>query len=991
MVKSGLGLFAGRRKSQSNVLEDVVEPAPPVSKPSPPADSGSGGGFRVMTATEADARKKEEKRRASEKAASKFRPFSGFGNNGNKGRNSSFDDISPGSSKRDSKSSSGTGGSRPYNNGQFGSTSTLPSSADTHSDDNIFAVPRPHVSHQQSAPGALYMKKQLPAVPKADSRYYNSSDQQDSAYGGRVRAMTSSSYASTAKPPTLDADLNFGSSGFDDMFSGIERKESPEMTNDPTGGRSLLQGKRHFQAEPLNIDRRLDVEPPLTSWDSRGSADNLMSTESLDRDDSPPPPPPHKFSHSHQQQYAPVASHSPDLNGSNGFAHSNPQPIRHPVMASKPLPQSSSPEPIPQTVSSSSASSLQTPLSSHSGDSHTTPKAAVHPSYREHHADDDNDDDEDLFTPSKPKEQKPSAPAVKDTRPPLPAVDESGRRIMTQAEFRAQQQRATQQPPQDDSEEEDYEDEEDAEERAAQEAIARRKKQQMDLARDSMRRSTTAPTGASNRPDSVAESINMGFPSEVSLKADEWEDEDIPLGILAQHGFPSTARNRAPAQPPNAIPSYYRDSSASLGLPERPASAGPMGNRASAFRPAFARNLPEDPHATFVGSGLIHQSNRESMGFNRGPGSVVGDPMMGYQEPQLSAPSLVEQIHMRDMSKPKYMGGGSSKQKPQGGPFTGAMGAQMNSSMQNAGSTRMSVMNPGMNGMNGMGMGMGMGMGQNGMNQMNSMMGMGMGMMGAPNGMPMMGMNGMAYPTTQQEYMQQMQHMQQMQQMLAAQQMQMQQMAMGQQQQPSFDPRMSMAMPNGFPGGNNFLNPNGPLGQRPMSIMSNNMGQQTQPFAPQPQQQQPPPRPYSSGANLMGNMSPFPPPSLGPMPGYTPSIAPSERSNIGLSARYRPVATNNDAKSTVSSSMTLQASGGAAQNSNLGPPGVVKGILKKGQAQKQQTLQEEEDEDGWGKMAARKSKFGFGGAKSGSSKQPQQTKSNNDDDLRDIVKGLEGL
>ena len=53
-----------------------------------------------MSSAEADKRKREEKRRASEKAASKFRPFSGFGSGSNKARNQSFDDDSPASSKR---------------------------------------------------------------------------------------------------------------------------------------------------------------------------------------------------------------------------------------------------------------------------------------------------------------------------------------------------------------------------------------------------------------------------------------------------------------------------------------------------------------------------------------------------------------------------------------------------------------------------------------------------------------------------------------------------------------------------------------------------------------------------------------------------------------------------------------------------------------------------------------------------------------------------
>jgi hypothetical protein len=95
MVKSGLGLFAGRRKSSGNVLEDI-EP-----KPSPDTAPGAeSGGFRLMTTTEAEARKREEKRRTHEKASSKFRPFSSFSNGGSKARNHSFDDDSLSSSKR---------------------------------------------------------------------------------------------------------------------------------------------------------------------------------------------------------------------------------------------------------------------------------------------------------------------------------------------------------------------------------------------------------------------------------------------------------------------------------------------------------------------------------------------------------------------------------------------------------------------------------------------------------------------------------------------------------------------------------------------------------------------------------------------------------------------------------------------------------------------------------------------------------------------------
>lgn len=67
--------------------------------------------------------------------------------------------------------------------------------------------------------------------------------------------------------------------------------------------------------------------------------------------------------------------------------------------------------------------------------------------------------------------------------------------------------------------------------------------------------------------------------------------------------------------------------------------------------------------------------------------------------------------------------------------------------------------------------------------------------------------------------------------------------------------------------------------------------------------------------------------------------------------------------------MSMQAGGGAAQGQQQ-----VKGILKKGSA-----VQEEEDE-GWGKMAARKGKFGG-----------QQGAQNGEPSLKDLVRGMEGL
>lgn len=101
MGKPGLGLFTGRRKSQSNVLDDMSTggaPASPDVAPAPPPAADSGG-FRLMSRQEVE--KQTERRKTMEKEKkSAFPRFSGFGGAGSKARNHSFEDESPGSSKR---------------------------------------------------------------------------------------------------------------------------------------------------------------------------------------------------------------------------------------------------------------------------------------------------------------------------------------------------------------------------------------------------------------------------------------------------------------------------------------------------------------------------------------------------------------------------------------------------------------------------------------------------------------------------------------------------------------------------------------------------------------------------------------------------------------------------------------------------------------------------------------------------------------------------
>jgi hypothetical protein len=98
MGKPGLGLFTGRRKSSSNVLEDMAAVNNTAHSPDGPGNVDSGG-FRLMSRTEVEKATERRKTMEREKSTSKFARFSGFGGNA-KSRVQSFEEDSPGSSKR---------------------------------------------------------------------------------------------------------------------------------------------------------------------------------------------------------------------------------------------------------------------------------------------------------------------------------------------------------------------------------------------------------------------------------------------------------------------------------------------------------------------------------------------------------------------------------------------------------------------------------------------------------------------------------------------------------------------------------------------------------------------------------------------------------------------------------------------------------------------------------------------------------------------------
>ena len=166
----------------------------------------------------------------------------------------------------------------------------------------------------------------------------------------------------------------------------------------------------------------------------------------------------------------------------------------------------------------------------------------------------------------------------------------------------------------------DHADDEDEVERDRQ-AVKRRREQEAHLAiyRQKMMKVTgeTGPSRPESRPESSLNALRPGDTSSAVLDhrmshmtldsrqsgEDEDEDEDVPLGILAAHGFPNKHRppTRAVKSPSNT---KLRRVSQTPGAPS--VRGGSL--------PPFARQLPPDP---YYGAGLVSPTT---------PGTVVAPP-----------------------------------------------------------------------------------------------------------------------------------------------------------------------------------------------------------------------------------------------------------------------------------------------------------------------------------------------------------------------------
>ena len=419
-------------------------------------------------------------------------------------------------------------------------------------------------------------------------------------------------------------------------------------------------------------------------------------------------------------------------------------------------------------------------------------------------------------------------------------------KVMTPAQFERYRQeqefsrRSNEATPNDQSDDgsDIYEDEDEAE--RDRQAAKQRQKQEAHLAvyRQTMMKVTGEQQAKASKgmhdglgsrvvslslPDLTKRMSHLGEDTRVSgasgkSSGEEEEDEDVPLGILAAHGFPN--KNRPPTRLSNQS-SNQTPRAASI------AGESTQGNRGSL--PPFARHLPQDP---YYGAGLVNPVNRESFAMGGGA-SVRGAP--AAPTPHIHPSGLVGVIAGEERARAMRRGSPNAQgsyDAPGVSPQHPAMGRSQ--TMVDMSTMGFPTMIPGM----------------------------------APLLSP--GDHAQIQMSQQMQQMQvQMQQMMQMMQIHGDQQGQSQQLAQPV-QQPGISPNLLAAShPSQI--------------QRPLSM--------PMPMASIPRQE---PRTMST---LSPNMAPWSRPmSIAPSlhggvfgRGYASSIAPSERSNVGLASRYRPV------------------------------------------------------------------------------------------------------
>lgn len=431
----------------------------------------------------------------------------------------------------------------------------------------------------------------------------------------------------------MDGDFNLDLGGdFGRMLLGNDKRASvatvkhDQYTGQMPAPRSLT-GARTIQPAPIQIDKTTKVEPPAHSWSSQHSNDQLIASSSPSVSpaikDIAPPPVPRDTSPIFEKQRPGT---SPEVGS------------RRPLLAPQ---RGNSEEDGEDEEAKLLKDSLSTVTKFINGAGTTNSQSVSR--YRRNESGLEGDSDS-LFdsSPAYFSSYGNRYSARKQNTPP------AAHKVMTPAEFEKYRKDKERQDREreitgasgskageDEDEEDNYEDDEDDAEKAKQQAKQRRKQEaHMAVYRQQMMKVTgeSASSMPSSRPSLQMSFSTPNLPNATPVAGlgaanaseNSDEDEEVPLAILAAHGFPS--RNR----PPNRLstmgsnpnlrasqqPSYQRPMSL---VGDAPAAANP-------HLPAFARNLPKDP---FVGASLVRNSVRENFALGGGASvpAQVGAPV----------------------------------------------------------------------------------------------------------------------------------------------------------------------------------------------------------------------------------------------------------------------------------------------------------------------------------------------------------------------------
>lgn len=415
------------------------------------------------------------------------------------------------------------------------------------------------------------------------------------------------------------------------MFSGFDKRSSTVET----GGRGNAPA-------PLQIDKSSKVEPPQHSWASHHSNEELLSTN----DNTPPPVPKHGDTE-------PIRPRVPNSSSSDNLLKRTSAIFSGRRKQGNSLDNNSEGDDLDSSLlavnrfMSDVNSRSTTPVEAMGGRQRTDdsdgPGYTVVPPKSPSSKLDLGDEDDNLFdnvplntsrltTPRQPP-RKPEADGSVQHKVMTPSEFEKYRKDKEVESRRAEIDKARENLPADEDDDDDrYEDEEDEIEKSREVAKQRRKQEaHMSVYRQQMMK--VIGESADAPPTRPSMSISFSTPNltvpesskNPSSDGDAEDDDEVPLAILAAHGFPN--KNRPPTRLSNMMSNPNLRQAAQPSY-QRPGSAAGHAPAGSASLPPFARGLPQDPY------GLVNPTVRESFSLGGGvpagqnppppPGGLVG-------------------------------------------------------------------------------------------------------------------------------------------------------------------------------------------------------------------------------------------------------------------------------------------------------------------------------------------------------------------------------